>query len=599
MYEDGTNVPLSTKYLPATRVVSDLYIPVDSKAPSDWEERWTRLRTRFEGLRDECRPIECLLVQKHTPEYARARVDHRTILRCFEGTPKHIGGLSREDTALLMPNGQPLFGGFAIRDADGRPMCNSAGDPYAFCWGLRRDFYLYPAPLSVNESRSLPGPQLMELVRDASGLLLKLPATVALSLWRNWRSGFSLTSISHQNLWLDAVFELAWQEPQPGHSLHADRFAWHDNVSVALHGDGLFPRLSDKPVFPDLDLIAAESRFPMAYYSKMPDVTRASVAAIDEILERGRINMSKSQRRFSVALSFPGERRALVEQVASILANRCRRERVLYDKYHEAEFAQPNLDTHLQQLYHQESDLIVTFLCAEYNDKEWCGLEWRAIRDLIKKGQASRIMLLRFDNSDIPGLFSTDGYIQIDKHSPEQVADLIFQRMQVGSATSPSIDSVELNSPVPTQVNADVSANSYLADAQRLNCLPRLVVDTPGGSGSANHFEFHFPMKNVGSGAAVQISVEIIHNEKVLKTDRLRDMPNGSDQMWKPGFGCRYPFVNMDSLLLRLQYLNILGKAFVSDFRLEIALTGDFTRGISSEYFGPPQNSKYHTLRAN
>ena len=45
------------------------------------------------------------------------------------------------------------------------------------------------------------------------------------------------------------------------------------------------------------------------------------------------------QKRFRIALSFPGEHREFVEQVADHLAANVGQERVLYDKYYEAEFA--------------------------------------------------------------------------------------------------------------------------------------------------------------------------------------------------------------------------------------------------------------------
>src|SRR6185436_14948287 len=131
-------------------------------------------------------------------------------------------------------------------------------------------------------------------------------------------------------------------------------------------------------------------------------------------------------RRFRIALSFPGEHRPFVERVAERLAAAVGRERVLYDDYYEAEFARPDLDTYLQRLYHDESELIAVFLCSEYEAKEWCGLEWRAVRDLIKR-RASAIMPLRFDDTAIPGLFSIDGYASIDGRSPEDIAALILQ----------------------------------------------------------------------------------------------------------------------------------------------------------------------------
>jgi hypothetical protein len=117
-------------------------------------------------------------------------------------------------------------------------------------------------------------------------------------------------------------------------------------------------------------------------------------------------------------------------QVADILAQRLGRDRVFYDKYYEAELALPNLDTCLQEIYRDDSELIVVFLCAEYEGKVWCGLEWRAIRDLIKKRESAAIMPFRFDNTSIPGLFSIDAYVEIGQRSPSEVASLILQRLE-------------------------------------------------------------------------------------------------------------------------------------------------------------------------
>ncbi|MFZ2404183.1 MAG: TIR domain-containing protein, partial [Methylobacter sp.] len=134
-------------------------------------------------------------------------------------------------------------------------------------------------------------------------------------------------------------------------------------------------------------------------------------------------------KRFQVALSFPGEQRDYVAEVAQHLAEKLGQDQVFYDQWYQAELARPNLDTHLQTIYHDDSQLIVPFLCADYERKEWCGLEWRAIRDLIKKRNDGDIMPLRFDGTHIPGLFSIDGYIDLQKHNPKQTADLILQRL--------------------------------------------------------------------------------------------------------------------------------------------------------------------------
>ncbi len=145
-----------------------------------------------------------------------------------------------------------------------------------------------------------------------------------------------------------------------------------------------------------------------------------------------------STKRFQVALSFPGEQRAYVAQVANALADRLGREQVFYDEWYTAELARLNLDTYLQAVYHDGAELIVPFLCADYERKKWCGLEWRAIRDLFEKRADADIMPLRFDDTAIPGLFRIDGYIDLRQYTPEQTAAFILQRITPREQTTPN-----------------------------------------------------------------------------------------------------------------------------------------------------------------
>src|ERR1700754_2733350 len=89
-------------------------------------------------------------------------------------------------------------------------------------------------------------------------------------------------------------------------------------------------------------------------------------------------------KRFRIAFSFAGEKRSYVEKIARILADRFGEDKILYDKFHEAEFARDDLAFYLPALYHDESDVIVGVFCADYEKKEWPGLEYKALFDLIK-----------------------------------------------------------------------------------------------------------------------------------------------------------------------------------------------------------------------
>lgn len=148
-------------------------------------------------------------------------------------------------------------------------------------------------------------------------------------------------------------------------------------------------------------------------------------------------------RRFVVGFSYAGEDRPVVAPVAERLARRFGRERVLFDRFHEAELARTDLDVYLPRLYRDATDLIVVVLSPDYPRKRWCGLEWRWIRQLILNdaGQG-QIMLLQIgdpgDLSDL-GILSGDGYLDISRRSAEAIAAAIGQRLdqQHGSAAPP------------------------------------------------------------------------------------------------------------------------------------------------------------------
>lgn len=101
----------------------------------------------------------------------------------------------------------------------------------------------------------------------------------------------------------------------------------------------------------------------------------ASVDLVDaSYVGEGRPPGRVEEMRFKVALSFPGEKREYVSAVAAEVKKRLGRDAVFYDKDFTAQLARPNLDTLLQRIYLNNSDLVVVFLCDEYERKQWCGL---------------------------------------------------------------------------------------------------------------------------------------------------------------------------------------------------------------------------------
>lgn len=136
-----------------------------------------------------------------------------------------------------------------------------------------------------------------------------------------------------------------------------------------------------------------------------------------------------AEAHFKVALSFPGENRDYVAKVARELKKHLPKGSVFYDRDFTAQLARPNLDTLLQSVYGKQSDLVVVFLSSDYDKKEWCGLEWRSIREFIKRRDDHTIMLMRFDDGEVSGVMSLDGYVDLRDHEPPEAAKFILERV--------------------------------------------------------------------------------------------------------------------------------------------------------------------------
>ncbi|MFN6339489.1 MAG: hypothetical protein ACK41W_12305 [Cyanobacteriota bacterium] len=149
------------------------------------------------------------------------------------------------------------------------------------------------------------------------------------------------------------------------------------------------------------------------------------------------------RHRFRVGLSFPGAlREGLVKHVAEFLKvyignndDQFGIEQVLYDHYHIDEFAVLRLRDDLQLLYRNECNLIVVFLCREYAESDWCGLEWEQIKQLAETQRKSIYLLWHGERDEAIlaklGLsWKVDGFWDITKVEPLAVARGILRRLE-------------------------------------------------------------------------------------------------------------------------------------------------------------------------
>ena len=132
-------------------------------------------------------------------------------------------------------------------------------------------------------------------------------------------------------------------------------------------------------------------------------------------------------RSFQVALSFAGEQRDYVREVAKTLA--ARHIAVFYDEFEANALWGKDGAEHFHQIYSRGAQYVVMFISAEYVAKAWTRHERRAAISRQMKEDAEYILPVRFDDSEVPGLPSTLQYLTAGRFTPAELAIEIAKKI--------------------------------------------------------------------------------------------------------------------------------------------------------------------------
>ncbi len=130
---------------------------------------------------------------------------------------------------------------------------------------------------------------------------------------------------------------------------------------------------------------------------------------------------------FDVCLSFAGEEREYVYQVANQL--RERGIRVFYDKYEDATLWGKDLYAHLDDIYRHSARYCVMFISKHYAKRLWTNHERRSAQARALKDNAEYILPARFDSTEIPGLPGTIGYVDLREIKMERLVEMITEKI--------------------------------------------------------------------------------------------------------------------------------------------------------------------------
>lgn len=133
------------------------------------------------------------------------------------------------------------------------------------------------------------------------------------------------------------------------------------------------------------------------------------------------------EEAYEVVLSFAGEDRKYAEAVAEYLKNN--NVKVFYDKYEEVTLWGKDLTEHIDKVYRGSARYCVMFISKNYANKVWTSHERRSALAKAIEEKEEYILPARFDNTEIPGIRSTIGYVDLSKKTPEQLGKMVLQKL--------------------------------------------------------------------------------------------------------------------------------------------------------------------------
>ncbi len=137
--------------------------------------------------------------------------------------------------------------------------------------------------------------------------------------------------------------------------------------------------------------------------------------------------MEKNQTyQYDVALSFAGEDREYVEEVALFLKNYDIN--VFYDKFEQANLWGKNLYEYLQEIYKNKAKYSIIFISENYKKKAWTNHERQSAQARAFEESIEYILPIKLDDTEIAGINSTVGYLDGRIYSPKEISKLFLEK---------------------------------------------------------------------------------------------------------------------------------------------------------------------------
>ena len=146
---------------------------------------------------------------------------------------------------------------------------------------------------------------------------------------------------------------------------------------------------------------------------------------------------------FDVTLSFAGENRQDVEKLAKLLQDN--KYKVFYDEYEQARLWGENLYDTFSEIYKNKARYCVMFVSKYYAQKPWADHERQSAQARALKENGAYILPVRLDDTEIPGILPTIGYLDLRSMSIDEIYQALVEKLSDSPSqrtTAPSISTV-------------------------------------------------------------------------------------------------------------------------------------------------------------
>ena len=87
------------------------------------------------------------------------------------------------------------------------------------------------------------------------------------------------------------------------------------------------------------------------------------------------------------------------------------------------------LSEHLDKVYRGSARYCVMFISSNYGEKVWTSHERKSALARAIEEKEEYILPARFDDTEIPGIRPTIGYVDLSDKTPQQLGEMILQKL--------------------------------------------------------------------------------------------------------------------------------------------------------------------------